>query len=113
MKKLISVAALLFSFNSNAAWIDASGAVTSLVTYASTETVLVTLSNAGKDTGCANKVTFAISKDISSEARARMYSMLLAAQSTGRSVVVTYNDTGGCEPWDANQNAYRKIVRLR
>lgn len=47
------------------------------------------------------------------ERRARMFSMLLAAKASGTPVIVAYSDVGGCEPWGADQNAYRKIIRLR
>ncbi|BCL73494.1 hypothetical protein TUMSATVNIG1_54700 [Vibrio nigripulchritudo] len=44
--------------------------------------------------------------------RSRMYSMLLTAKASGKPVTVSYNDVGGCEPWDQNINVYRRIVRL-
>ena len=113
MKALIGAAALLFSISANSAWLNTTGMITNLTTYSHTETILVALSNVGSDiSACSDKTTFAISKSISPEARARMYSMLLAAQASGRPVVVSYSDTGGCEPWDASQNVFRQIVRL-
>tara|TARA_R110002060_G_scaffold29939_3_gene40390 strand:+ start:1181 stop:1447 length:267 start_codon:yes stop_codon:yes gene_type:complete len=88
--------------------------VSSIITYAHTDTIIVNISSVGVDVAeCANKASFVISKSISSEARTRMYSMLLSAQATGRTLVVAYSNTGGCEPWDANASVYRKIVRLR
>lgn len=108
--------ALLLSFSANlyAEFRTTSGAVTDITTYAQTETVLVNLSSAGvPDAGCSNVTTFAIGKDISAEARARMYAMLLAAQAGRRSVVVTHDDTVACEPWGSTQNVYRRIVRMR
>jgi len=114
MKFLVFLIGLILSAYSNAAWIDTSGKVTSIITYAHTDTIIVNISAVGTDvTECSNKASFVISKSIGSEARTRMYSMLLSAQATGRTVVLAYNNTGGCEPWDANANAYRKIVRLR
>ena len=114
MKKAIAVLSFFIACNSHAVWLNTAGKITSLTTYATTNTILVTLSNPGTDVEqCSNKTTFAISKDINAEARARMYSMLLAAQTSDRTVTVSYNDVGNCEPWDANLNAYRKITRLR
>jgi hypothetical protein len=114
MKYTVFLIALVFSTYSNASWIDTSGKVSSIITYAHIDTIIVNISSAGIDVAeCANKTSFVISKSISSEARTRMYSMLLSAQATGRTVVLAYNNTGGCEPWGANANAYRKIVRLR
>lgn len=105
----------LFSVSSfSAYWIDTAGKVTAIITYAGTETILVTLSNHGTDVAeCASKTTFAVSKSISAEARSRMYAMLLSAQATGRNITVSYSNIGGCEPYGANANAYRKIARLR
>ncbi|TRY28671.1 DUF5992 family protein [Aliiglaciecola sp. M165] len=114
MKKALFL--LLFSFSeySDAAWLNTTGTVSDVITYASTETVLVVLSSNGAPVEeCSNTTTFAISKSISEEARARMFSILLAAKTTGSSVTLSYNDVGGCEPWDANSSAYRKITRLR
>ena len=103
----------LTSLPVHAVWLSTTAKVEHITTYATTETVLVTLSKDGADiTECSNKTAFAISKDLSSEARSRMYSMLLSAQTTGRDVVVSYNDVGNCEPWGSNANAYRKIVRM-
>lgn len=115
MKK--AIACLFMSTMSNlacAAWIEASGTVNRIATYAHTDTVLVYLSGGGTQVAeCTNKTVFAISGSMSSERRARMFSMLLAAKASGTSVIVGYNNVGGCEPWDADQNAYRKITRLR
>ncbi len=114
MKYMILVVLLTLSTTSNARWLDVSGNVTHLVTYAHNETILVTLDNTGNDVlECSNKVTFAISKTMSPEGRSRMYSLLLAAKTSGSRVTVSYNDVGNCEPWDANPNAYRKITRLK
>ena len=114
MKILLTSFLLCWSVSSYASWTDTGGQVVSLVTYAHTNTILVTLSKDGTDVeACSNKKTFAISKDIGEEQRTRMYSMLLAAQAVGRDVVVSYNRVGNCEPWDANPSGYRKIVRLR
>ncbi|WNO10318.1 hypothetical protein [Teredinibacter sp. KSP-S5-2] len=101
------------SMNCFAAWKNVGGKVKSITTYATTETILVTISSHGEDVPeCSNKSVFAISKDISSEARARMYSMLLAARATDRSVTLAYNHEGNCEPWGSNQDAYRRITRM-
>ena len=104
---------LLMPLESYAAWITASGKVTDLYTYASRETVLVKLDVNGADVAeCSNKTFFAISKDISEEARARMYSTLLAAKVSGSTVSLAFNDVGGCEPWDSNPSVYRVITRI-
>lgn len=110
------IVAFLFSWSAaaNAAWLNVSGKVENIITYAHTETILVNISaNGASVDACSNATTFAISKDISPEARARMYAMLLAAQSTERTVVVSFREVEGCEPWDSNPSAYRQIVRLR
>jgi len=87
--------------------------VKNISTYSSTETILVNLDSHGTAVeDCTNTTTFAISKTISSEARARMYALLLAAKSSNSSVTIAFNDVGNCEPWDANQNAYRIITRI-
>jgi len=114
VKYFLVLVFFLFSIKSYAAWLDTSGTVVGITTYASTETILITLSANGRDVQeCASKNVFAIGKDLSVEARARMYSMLLAAQATGRTVVVSYSEADGCEPWGSTQNVYRRIVRLR
>jgi len=114
MKLLIALFLLIPSQQSLASWLDTSGKVTQLVTYMHNETILVTLSASGaKVAECSNTQTFAISASMSAEGRSRMYAMLLSAQTTGRTITVSYNESGSCEAWDANQNAYRRIVRLR
>jgi len=114
MKYLFFLTLLLASINSYAVWINTSGTVESIITYSGRETILVGLSSDGTDVeDCSSKTTFAISKDMSEEGRARMYSMLLTAKTTGETVTLSYSDTGGCEEWDSNTNVYRRIVRLR
>jgi hypothetical protein len=117
MKYFKFLAALLFlivSQTSIAGWLDTSGKVTGIVTYMGSETILVTLSSPGTHVAeCSSKVTFAISSAMSTEGRSRMYAMLLSAQATGRNITVSYNEAGSCEAWGANQNVYRRIVRLR
>jgi hypothetical protein len=112
--KTIALAALLFVTTSvNAVWINATGKVEEVWTYATNNTVLVKLSVAGRDVEeCSNKTMFAISKGITEEARSRMYSMLLSAQSKGNLVTVSFNDVGSCESWDADPAAFRKIYRV-
>jgi len=116
--KLVACTAFIFiaaAFSNGvfAAWLNVTGKVTSINTYASRETVLVNLDNAGAEVAeCSNKTTFAISKGISAEARARMYSLLLAAQSANRKVRIAFNDVGSCESWDAATSVYRKIQRV-
>ena len=114
MKLLYAFIFMGLSATSLASWLDTSGKIVSIVIYPHTETILVSLDSSGVDvSACSSKSNFAISADISLEARTRMYSMLLAAQASGRNVVISYSDVGNCEPWGANTNAYRKITRLR
>lgn len=114
MKYLLGATLLIFSSVSQASWIEASGKVTSLMTYSSTETVLVTLTSEGSPVEqCSNTTTFAISKSASEESRSRMFAMLLTAKTAGTTVAVAFNSSGGCEPWGANPEAYRIIKRLR
>lgn len=119
IKMVLTVGLFLLSVGVHAGWLSTKGKVQSLVTYASHETVLVTLEDEQGEiipgngiTDCTNKQSFAISRDISTEARARMYAALLAAKTAGTYVTISYSDAGGCEPWDASANVYRKVVRL-
>jgi hypothetical protein len=117
MKRVLSVVVFVMGASigplANAAWLNTSGTVDRITTYYHRETVLIRLSSNGVDVpACSNNTTFAISKDISPEARARMFAMLLSAQATGREVTVTYSDAGSCESWDSNPSAYRRILRL-
>jgi hypothetical protein len=113
--KLITAFSLLIAPQQcMASWLDVSGKVTNIITYAHTETILVNLDVSGANVvECSNSRTFAISSTISAEGRSRMYAMLLSAQATGRSITVSYNSAGGCEAWGATPNTYRRIVRLR
>lgn len=114
MKFILASMLLLISAPGYAAWLEASGKIESIATYASNETILVTLSSPGKAVpACSNTTTFAISRSISAEARARMFSMLLAARAAGANITVAFDEAGGCEPWDANTNVYRIIKRMR
>lgn len=113
-KLIVFVFLYILSTSANATWLNSSGKIVNIITYANKEAILVTISTNGIDVAeCSNKSVFAISASISSEARARMYSMLLSAQATGRNITVAYNDVGGCEPWDSNSSVYRRINRLR
>lgn len=101
MKYVFSLVLFALSFSSDAVWLNTGGKVTGLITYAHTETILVTISNPGADVAeCSSKGVFAISSSVSEEARTRMYAMLLSAQATGRNVTISYNDVGNCEPWE-------------
>lgn len=118
MKKLIILLFCVFcstgAFSDEKKWIDTQGKVKKLSTYAHTETVLVYLDNPGQSISqCTDTTAFAISHSISSEARSRMFSLLLAAKAAGTPVTVSYLNTGDCEPWDASTSAYRKITRIR
>ncbi len=109
---LLLASSLVFSVHA-AEWINVTGEVVGLTTYARTNTILVTLDSEGAEVAeCSNRSTFAISKDDVPEARSRMYSMLLAAKTAEKKVVLTYQNIDGCEPWDSNPTAYRKILRL-
>lgn len=114
LKLLVVLFFLTASQDSVAAWLNTSGKVTGIVTYMRSETILVTLSSSGTNVAeCSSTVTFAISSSMSTEGRSRMYAMLLSAQATGRTIIVSYNEAGSCEAWGATQNVYRRIVRLR
>ncbi|WP_230390677.1 hypothetical protein [Reinekea sp. G2M2-21] len=115
MKKLLLALLIALPLKGfSAYWIDSAGTVNSITTYSGSDTILVSLSVSGTNVAqCTDKTVFAISADMPEERRARMYSMLLAAQASGRVVTVSYVNEGGCEPWGSNVNAYRKITRLR
>lgn len=115
MKNMFFVLFLtLWSGAASAAWIEASGKITNMMTYATNNTILVTISSAGTPVDeCSNNSSFAVSKSMDEEARSRMFAMLLAAKASGASVTIAYNDVGQCEPWGSNSSAYRKIQRLR
>lgn len=99
---------------SNAAWIEASGTVTNIMTYSTTDTVLINLSSPGAPvSACSNTSTFAIPKTASEESRARMFAMALAAKTAGTNITIAYEEVGGCEPWGSNSSAYRTIRRMR
>ncbi|MEM7763891.1 MAG: hypothetical protein AAF290_07390 [Pseudomonadota bacterium] len=113
MKKIFIVFALLLSVNSHAVWINVTGTVVNIVTYAHTDTVLVTLSVPGQDVvECVNKTQFAISSTTSEERRARMYAMLLSAKASETPITITYNDVGSCEAYGSTTNAYRTVLRM-
>ncbi len=114
MKFITAIFLLMFSLHSEARWLDVSGKVLYLVTYANTNTILVTLDQQGSDVSeCSSKDTFAISRGLDPEARSRMYSLLLAAKVSDTPVVISFNEVGNCESWSSTQNVYRKITRLR
>jgi hypothetical protein len=115
MKKYI-FGVLFFTISqvSNAAWVEASGEVNRIMTYATTDTILITLSSSGTSVpDCSNTSEFAISKSASEESRARMYAMALAAKTAGTTITVAYEESGGCEPWGSNTSVYRTIRRMR
>ncbi|MEI8594390.1 hypothetical protein [Photobacterium sp. Hal280] len=115
-KHILILIALCLSSNafSSEYWIDTTGKVLNIATYAATETILVFLDNNGQDVAeCSDKHVFAISNTLSSEARSRMYSMLLAAKTAGTSITVSYTNVGSCEAWDSNNSVFRRIMRLR
>ena len=104
---------MLISCSSSAVWLNTTAKVKHIITYASKDTVLVTLDVHGTQVqACSNRAIFAISSTNSPEQRARMLAILLAAQAAGKSVTVSYSDVDSCEPWHANPHVYRKITRL-
>ncbi|ALU44648.1 hypothetical protein [Pseudoalteromonas rubra] len=113
MKKLILGCALLMASQAQAAWITVSGKLKDVVVYSSRDTILVTLESVTSDinTTCSNKRTLAVSHSLPTERRNRMYSMLLARQTAGKNVSLTY-ETTSCESWDANSAVYSRIVRM-
>lgn len=114
MRLFILIFIVFYSFSVKAVWLDVSGKVETLTTYATNNTVIVRISQDGLPVEeCSNTTHFAISRDISAEARARMYSALLAAKTAGTNIVISYNDVGNCESWGSNPGAYRRITRLR
>ncbi|WP_096087865.1 hypothetical protein [Agaribacterium haliotis] len=115
MKFVFALMLFLLPCLANAYWLEASGEVASLNIYASNNTILVNLKDVDGDDvdECANKTTFAVSKSLEPEARARMYAYLLAAKTAGARVTLAFNHEGGCEPWGSKSDVYRKIQRLR
>ncbi|RZM83775.1 hypothetical protein [Pseudoalteromonas rubra] len=113
MKKLIFGCALLMAGQAQAAWITVSGKVKDVNIYSSRDTILVTLDSVTSDinTSCSNKRTLAVSYNLPTERRNRMYSMLLSRQAAGKNVNLTYESTS-CEPWDSNSSVYSRIVRM-
>lgn len=115
--RFLKAASIIMFFLSNDAfayWMDAKGKVTSIITYAHTDTILVKLDVSGTEVPeCSNKSDFAISKSIPEDRRAKMYALLLAAKMSGTPVTVSFNHSGECEPWDSKTSVYRTIKRLR
>lgn len=104
----------LLSSDVFAYWIDTKGKVTSIITYAHTDTILIKLDAAGTEVPeCSNKTDFAISKSVPEGRRSRMYAFLLAAKMSGTPVIVSFNHEGHCEHWDSKTSVYRSIQRLR
>ncbi|WDD98161.1 hypothetical protein [Thalassomonas actiniarum] len=113
MKYYLSAILLMLALPSHAIWHSTTAKVKSISTYSGMETILVNLESDGIAVNeCSNKATFAISKNISAEARARMYAMLLSAEATGKAISVAYADVGSCEPLGSTPNVYRTILRM-
>ncbi|WP_276754504.1 hypothetical protein [Pseudoalteromonas marina] len=113
MKKLLITIALLFSFNAKAVWLNSTGEIESVVIYTSNKILVKLKNNNGGDVvACSSKDFFAISSTYTEEARARMYSTLLAAKLAGRPVTLSYSDVSNCEAWGSSNNVYRRITRL-
>lgn len=114
LTKILIFLLLVSSFNVYALWLDTTSQVQNIITYATSNKILVSLKNAnGADVvACSNRSQFIISSTDSEEARNRMYSMLLAAQMSGSSVTISYSKVGNCEAWGNTPNVYRRITRL-
>ncbi|MCG7560746.1 MULTISPECIES: hypothetical protein [Pseudoalteromonas] len=115
MKKLILGCAMLIAGQAQAAWLTAGGSIDTIVVYANTNTILVTLQagTSNLNNKCTTKSpTLAISSGLTEERRNRMYSMLLAKKASGQAVSLTYDSTAACEPWDSNSSAYSRILRM-
>ncbi|MGR3971747.1 hypothetical protein [Shewanella sp. 1180_01] len=113
MKYLFVLCLCMFTGHACAAWVNTTGKITSIVNYAHRDTILVALSDNGMAVSqCSDRTTFAVGDKYTPERRARMYAMLLAAQASERSITISYNDVGNCEPWDSNPDVFRLITRL-
>lgn len=111
---IVCALASMVSPQAYSAWVEASGTVEEIALYDHTDTVLVTLSSHGMPVAeCSNTVRFALSKHSNTERRNRFMSVLLMAQASGQSVTIAYNESGSCEPWDANPAVFRIVKRLR
>lgn len=117
--KLAGLLLLVVSHYSHAGWVEASGKVSSIMTYSTTDTILINLTSDGSPVNgkavdeCSNKTTFAIPRSTTEEARSRMYAMALAAKAAGTTIVLAFDEVGGCEPYGPNPSAYRTIRRMR
>ena len=113
MKKLLIALFVLCSFDAKAVWLNSSGEIENVIIYTSNKILVKLKNNNGANvTACSNKEYFAISSSYSEEARARMYSTLLAAKLAGRSVTLSYSDVNNCEAWGNSSSVYRRITRL-
>ncbi|MEJ6475051.1 hypothetical protein [Pseudoalteromonas piscicida] len=113
MKKFIALAALAFSLSANAAWLNSTAEVEDLVTYPGNTILFKLKNNNGTNiSACSNKEYFAISSTYPEEARARLYSTLLAATISKTPVTISYSDTGNCEAWGNSPSVYRRVTRL-
>jgi hypothetical protein len=114
MKNMVfGVLLIMASKSVLAGWNNTSGTVSSINNYAHTDTVLIKLSSLGEDVeACGNKDTFAIDGALPESRRNQIYSALLAAKASGKSVTLAYDDTGNCIAYGSNPSAYRGIVRI-
>ncbi|AUI85897.1 hypothetical protein BS333_05615 [Vibrio azureus] len=110
---LILLSTVLLSSNSFAGWLNIAGKVKAISTYAHTNTIIVALEQQGTAiAGCSDTTSFAISKDLQPEARARMYSMALAAEASDSTITISYGGAANdCVKYD-NNVSFRKIVRM-
>ena len=110
---LILLSTVLLSSNGFAGWLNIAGKVKKISTYAHTNTIIVALEQQGTAiAGCSDTTSFAISKDLQPEARARMYSMALAAEASDSTITISYGGAANdCVKYN-NNVSFRKIVRM-
>ena len=113
VRLLLGLLFLTATINVHAIWIDATGKVRTIMVYAHTDTVLLTLDNSSAPvSACSNSHTFAIDGALPPERRKQMLSVLLTAKATGNTLTLKYNDVDGCVNWGASPNVYRGVVRI-
>ena len=112
MKLLITALLFFIPLLGHAAWTNTSGKVTLVSTYTTTEHILFTLDNNNITVpeNCTTS-TFAIEPHISADKRSQLLSVLLAAQASGKTVNIAYDDTL-CTPWTSGSTQYLKVYRI-
>lgn len=82
-----------------AAWFVTVGKVVGVYTYASTDTVFVTLNNQPSGPlppGCTSTVYFAINGALPAERRQAMMAQVLSAQASNADVHISWDEAGSC-----------------